>query len=277
MSGLDYLKHSRNLTVDTYCDVAAGGFPCVGSIAEPTTMITDYVLTVVLFVLSALLLRSGWTATPGWARYWAVGFAFLGVSFAFGGSEHGFAVPLKCEGREKCIESSWVWIITLLTQTPGLALPVVGTTALIRPAWTTAAKIYAVIIVVVFSILAIVGAVATPLDGFLIGFLIVIIFSVPSVLLVLVLLSLPVCCCRTAKPSTAQVTTLVGWIVCIASLVWQGTGIGFGLHFNHNDIFHTIFIIGLPITYCGLAPQMLSAKEGDAQLQLGSLGGSHPA
>lgn len=242
MSGLDYLKHSRNLTVDTYCDVAAGGFPCVGSIAEPTTMITDYVLTVVLFVLSALLLRSGWTATPGWARYWAVGFAFLGVSFAFGGSEHGFAVPLKCEGREKCIESSWVWIITLLTQTPGLALPVV----------------------------------ATPLDGFLIGFLIVIIFSVPSVLLVLVLLSLPVCCCRTAKPSTAQVTTLVGWIVCIASLVWQGTGIGFGLHFNHNDIFHTIFIIGLPITYCGLAPQMLSAKEGDAQLQLGSLGGSHP-
>lgn len=254
--------HSRNLTVDTYCDVSVGGFPCVGSIAEPVTMITDYLLTIELFLLSCLLLKYGWSDTPVWAKNWAVGMALLGVSFAFGGSEHGFALPLKCEGREYCIETSWVWIGTLLTQTPGLALPVIGTTQLVlgdNRCLVIASKVYAVVIVSLFSVLAIVGAIATPLDGFLVGFLVVIIFSVPSVLIVLIELCLPVCCCRSSPPSCGQITTLVGWCVCILSLAWQATGISIHDHFNHNDIFHTIFLIGLGIMYAGLAPQLSDA------------------
>jgi hypothetical protein len=261
MSGLDYLLHPDNLTAATYCDT----FPCGLGVAEPTTMLTDYVLAIELFVLAALLLRFG-SATPNFARYWGVGLAFLGVSFAFGGSEHGFALPLKCDGRDACIASSWVWVVTLVTQTPGLALPVVGTTQLVLGSgkWILASKVYAAVLVVVFTLFAIVGAVSTPLDGFLLGFLIVIIFSVPSVLIVLTLLSLPVCCCRSGPPGKGQVTMLVGWVISMCSLVWQATGIGFHEHFNHNDIFHTIFMVGLAVTYAGLAPQVTAAPSKEA-------------
>merc|ERR1712216_477079 len=145
-------------------------------------------------------------------------------------------MALKCEGRDYCITSSWVWIVTLITQTPGLALPVVGATILIlnkeRP--VLYAKMYAATMTSTFSVLAIVGAAATPLDGFLVGFLAVIIFSLPSVLSVLVLLSLPVCCCRSSPPKPGQQTTLVGWIVCLCSLGWQASGVGFHPHFNHK-------------------------------------------
>ena len=291
MSGLDYLLHPDNLTAATYCDT----FPCGLGVAEPTTMLTDYVLAIELFVLAALLLRFG-SATPNFARYWGVGLAFLGVSFAFGGSEHGFALPLKCDGRDACIASSWVWVVTLVTQTPGLALPVVGTTQLVLGSgkWILASKVYAAVLVVVFTLLAIVGAVSTPLDGFLLGFLIgrppprgrtqslarsmrsrpltprataalaVIIFSVPSVLIVLTLLSLPVCCCRSGPPGKGQVTMLVGWVISMCSLVWQATGIRFHEHFNHNDIFHPIFMVGLAVTYAGLAPQVTAAPSKEA-------------
>ena len=260
MSGLDYLAHEKNLTSYTYCTA----YPCVGRLAEPTTMITDYILFVELVALAALLLRFSWTATPLFARYWAVGLCFLGASFFFGGSEHGFALRLKCDGRDVCIASSWVWIVTLLLQTPGLALPVVGTSHLVLSAdsvYTTAAFYYAVAMVLIFSTIAIIGAVATPLDGFLVSFGVVILFSMPSVLWVLTLLSLPVCCGHGAHGLPGQRTALAGWIVCIVSLAWQASGIGVHEHFNHNDIFHAIFIVGIAMVYLGLAPQ-LTAEVG---------------
>ena len=92
----------------------------------------------------------------------------------------------------------------------------------------------------------------------------VIIFSVPSVLILLTLLSLPVCCCRSGPPEKGQVTMLVGWVISMCSLVWQATGIGFHEHFNHNDIFHTIFMVGLAVTYAGLAPQVTAAPSKEA-------------
>lgn len=259
MSGLDYLLHPDNLTAATYCTA----YPCGLGVAEPTTMITDYILTIELFILAAVLIRFGWFASPRWARYWAVGFVFLGVSFAFGGSEHGFAIPLKCTGRDACIGSSWLWVATLLTQTPGLALPVIGTVYLIKGAESSsaimAAIIYASVLVVVQSGTALLGALSTPLEGFLISFVAVILFALPSVIIVLTLLSLPVCCCRTAPPATGQSTTLVGWVICMISLAWQATGIGFHEHFNHNDIFHTIFMVGLAITTFGLSKQLTAS------------------
>ena len=48
MSGLDFLLHPDNLTAATYCDT----FPCGLGVAESTTMLTDYVLAIELFVPS---------------------------------------------------------------------------------------------------------------------------------------------------------------------------------------------------------------------------------
>lgn len=265
MSGLDYLLHSANLTSDTYCTA----YPCGLGVAEPTTMITDYILTVELFILAAILVRLGWSASPTWAQYWAVGFVFLGISFACGGTEHGFAIPLKCDGRDACISSSWVWVATLLFQTPGLALPVVGTVQLVRGPEATTAKTlavaYASLLVLIQTATALVGAIAAPLEGFLISFIAVILFALPSIVIVLTLLSLPVCCCRTKPPDPGQPTALVGWVICMASLGWQATGIGLHEHFNHNDIFHVIFMIGLATTTNGLSTQLRASVGLEAE------------
>ena len=104
-------------------------------------MFTDYVLMAELLIISVLLLRSrnvvtwdpvlgrnvvtrgSWRDSPIRNQFWAAGCFLLALSFAAGGTEHGFALYLKCAGRDQCIGSSWVWVATLLLQTPGLALP----------------------------------------------------------------------------------------------------------------------------------------------------------
>ena len=43
------------------------------------------------------------------------------------------------------------------------------------------------------------------------------------------------------------------------SLAWQATGIGIHAHFNHNDIFHVLFMIGLGTTTYGLSAQLAAA------------------
>ena len=291
MSGLDYLLHPDGLTAETYCS----SYPCIRltnifdpdaedvTIAEPTTMFTDYLLMAELLIISVLLLRSrnvvtwdpvlgrnvvtrgSWRDSPIRNQFWAAGCFLLALSFAAGGTEHGFALYLKCDGRDQCIGSSWVWVATLLLQTPGLALPVIGTAHLVlsrESCWVRVAQAYGAAIVVVFSALVVVSAVSTPLDGYFLSFLNVIAFSVPSILIVLVLACLPLCCRRPAGgPARSAALFLAGWIVCIVSLAWQASGIGVHEHFNHNDIFHSIFFVGLAVVAAGLLARVAEDRR----------------
>ena len=139
-------------------------------------MFTDYLLMAELLIISVLLLRSrnvvtwdpvlgrnvvargSWRDSPRRNQFWAAGCFLLALSFAAGGTEHGFALYLKCDGRDQCIGSSWVWVATLLLQTPGLALPVVGTAHLVlsrESCWVRVAQAYGAAIVVVFSALVV--------------------------------------------------------------------------------------------------------------------------
>ena len=61
------------------------------------------------------------------------------------------------------------------------------------------------------------------------------------------------------------VLALAGWIVCIASFVWQVSGIGFHKHFNHNDIFHVIAMIGFGIFAAGVIPLVVARAREDKE------------
>ena len=50
------LCDETNLTATTYCHA----HPCAGDVAQPTTMVTDFILTVELVCFGARLLRLGW-------------------------------------------------------------------------------------------------------------------------------------------------------------------------------------------------------------------------
>lgn len=56
-------------------------------IAEPTTALTDYLLTIECLVFSLLL---HWSAPSPGGRLWMLGFLALGIAALAGGSFHGF-------------------------------------------------------------------------------------------------------------------------------------------------------------------------------------------
>ena len=64
-----------------------------------------------------------------------------------------------------------------------------------------------------------------------------------------------------AWPARSAALFLAGWIVCIVSLAWQASGIGVHEHFNHNDIFHSIFFVGLAVVASGLLARVTEDRR----------------
>lgn len=265
MAGLDWNTNEKNLTAATWCD----HYPCLEiggvTIAEPTTAITDWILFVELWVVSLLLLRPSIARLGGVsANLWGSGWLMLGVSFLLGGASHGFAIPLKCEGRDVCINSSWVWVACLLTQTLGFSLGLIGTSFLVLTSkcWQYVLTAYSVISTAAYVLLVLFGAlVVSDWGKFALSFKAVLIFAVPSVVIIFVLFSIAVCCSGAAQPGSCA--ALVGWIVSIVGMGWQATGIGVNKWFNHNDIFHVILMVGSAITGFGLNQWFSSQRRED--------------
>ena len=219
------------------------------------TALTDLVLAAILLALACYLNRSGCrSARP--SKTLGASFVLLSISFLFGGLEHGLALDLRCGERQMCMANSWLGIVSLLTQAPALSSAVVASAQLVlrskHKRWLLAAWCYCVFNTVFYTVAVAMGIFYQV--EFLLGFVMVIVFVVPSALAILVLLSLPVCCCaygRRPRPD-GSATALIGWIVCIVSLAWQATGIGLHAHFNHNDIFHVVFMVGVIVFGVGI-------------------------
>jgi len=265
-------QFTSNYTLATYCDHYACANIAGYDVAEPTTLLTDLALFLELTLLAMAFIRKGCCSagTYGAAKILSFSFLLLGVSFLFGGLEHGLALQMKCAGRDKCLESSWLWIVSLLAQAPALSSAVVALATLVfkreHACWLRTAWAYCVGNTVLYTTLVVLGLVRG--IAFVLGFVNVIIFVVPSAVAILVLLSLPVCCCAYGRLASGEssvptsprlrpmppgsLTALLGWVVCILSLAWQATGIGIHEHFNHNDIFHVVFMLGVAVFAIGV-------------------------
>merc|ERR1711971_1070990 len=245
--------------------------------AEPVTSITDYILAVELVVICLFLLRpsrrkANWNA----ACFWAAGLALLGVATALGGIEHGFAIPLKCEGRDTCIESSWVWIATLLTQTPALSSCAIGAAFLVLDSGCARCTVIFIAIInwmlmhIVYVAMVLAGCILSKdMASFMLTFRAITAFSAPTMLMVLVLFLRAACSCKAGgePASKGSSAALVGWIVVLLAVVWNAAGISFNAEFNHNDISHVIFIVGYAITGYGLHAWLAVSRHASDDLE----------
>ena len=253
------------LNYTTYCDKR----PCGLGMAEPTTTITDFILAAQLLVITGVMLFHNVSIT---SILWSLAWVFLALAFLFGGLNHGLALEVRCGDHDQyCLRYDFYWILALLPQCYGTTLILVQSVFLIIKPLKKPFQLllWGIFFAITFSytlcviIATIVGA------QFALEFRFGAYFQLPCVLGVLVFFSLPVCC-RYRRQSTeekqlsrASILALAGWIVCIASFVWQVSGIGFHKHFNHNDIFHVIAMIGFGIFAAGAIPLIAARARED--------------
>jgi hypothetical protein len=181
-------------------------------IAEPMTVLTDYVLAGVSAWLGFKLLRS--------SRFWALAFFALALAALLGGTWHGFmksAFLWKATTLSVGVASFGMVVGSALATTSGIALRLlVGFAALkllAYTAWMLGHDDFIWVIADTASALLIVGVLHVwRLNGWM----------------------------------------LAGVAVSILAGLAQASGISLHPHFNHNDLYHVIQIAAMFLLYNGL-------------------------
>lgn len=192
-------------------------------IAEPTTTLTDYLLALAGSTWGALLLRE--RATP--ARLFGLAFLATAVAAAIGGTSHGFG-PGWSQGSR---DAAWLASYGVI----GLANLLLLAGAVL--AW--APRLYQ---------LPLLG-----LLGFRLGVYAILLAShrefryvIYDFIGTLVALGALALLGRATRPAPVPMT-LAGIAVSFAGALVQSSGLALHAHFDHNDLFHVIEIVGL---YC---------------------------
>jgi len=204
------------------------------TIAEPVTMLTDFAITAVAWWMAWCLLRDAIMRTVRARVYWAAAFVFIGLGALLGGISHGFAPYLDTSAQ------AFVWKATVyalgLSSFSALAGTIAGTP----------------LHILVAGFLQLVNVAALGFYGWWMidhdDFRFVIYHYAPSMLLVALLQLLALAAER--APSAPWI--IGGVIVTFAGAAIQQSGFGLHVHFNHNDIFHLVQIVGLVLFYRGV-------------------------
>jgi len=203
------------------------------TITEPMTMATDYMITVAAFWLAALLLVPLASRIQLSRSGWGVAFIFIGLGALFGGTDHGFAAQLGAEW------SALLWKGALycvgLAMFFALVATVSGTVANRKyRMWLYAYSVAAFLVYAWWML---------DHDEFLYAVLCnVSTFTIISALHVTTLI-------RHAAKSAKWI--LSGVAVSFLSAAIQRSGFDLHTHFNHNDLYHIVQIVGLYLFYRG--------------------------
>ena len=200
------------------------------TVSEPTTMVTDYMITAVAWWAGAKL-ASGSVSNA--KRLWCLGFVFIGFGAFLGGTSHGFAAYLSDTAY------TWIWKATVYSIGLSMLFAVAGTvegSGLGRVARATAHGLnlagfttYAVwminhgdfIYVIYHYVPAMIGIALIQVWGYL----------------------------RNRLRSAPWI--VAGVVVTLLGAVIQQSGITLHRHFNHNDLYHVIQIGGLYLLHRG--------------------------
>lgn len=200
------------------------------TIAEPTTMLTDYALAGVSAYLSIKLLRQASAELP--TRLWSVAFAFVALSALAGGTWHGFRPVL--DARTLTV----LWKLTVFA---------VG----------------------VFDLLMAVGAILATVTGrvrtgllaavglkFLVyavwmvehnEFRYVVLDSAATMVLLLALHGQALW----LRGDRASRWIIAGVLVSALAAIIEASGFALHRHFNHNDLYHVIQTMAMALFYRG--------------------------
>ena len=115
-------------------------------IAEPATLITDYILSIVAFALGVLLLRGRDRISSTSTLLWSLGFLTAAAAAAAGGTNHGFAYYFSGPAHRV------LWSVTVTLITASVVFATSG--ALVQSHITTGQKrwLYAGILLTLFGL-----------------------------------------------------------------------------------------------------------------------------
>jgi len=208
-------------------------------IAEPMTLATDYILA----ALATAFAVSLWRIARAPARRWAAALVALAVGAFAGGTSHGFAPHLGPLG-EAVLWKATVFAIGFAS----FGMLAASAQATLGPRagrWTTAIAAVKLAIYLIWM--------AQHDD-----FKFVILDYAPNMAAVLAFNLYG----WRRKRISGSLAIAAGVIVSFAAAGVQQSGFALHRHFNHNDLYHVIQMIGLWLFYRGASRQALGPRSG---------------
>lgn len=207
------------------------------TISETTTTVTDYMITAVAWWLGTkLVVRE----RPGPQRLWGLGFWFIGIGAFLGGTSHGFVTYLDDAAY------SAIWKATVYSVGLSMLCVVAGTTegSRLAPSWRTPLHALNVVAFITYAIWMVNHD----------DFVWVILHYVPAMIGVALIQAW-----AWWRYGAESARWIIGGVaITLLGAVVQQSGITLHRHFNHNDLYHVIQIVGLLVLYRGC--QHLAAR-----------------
>ena len=201
-------------------------------ITEPMTMMTDYVMGALAFVLAMRIVGDAAAGRQLSGRLWAAALVMTAVAAFLGGTYHGFIQWLPgAYGRA-------LWKATLLATGIGSACLLAAAVT----AATAGALQRALVTVVVVKLLVYVWTIATK-DQF-----VLVIADYGTALLAVALAAWFI---RPSGLTPAAWWITAGVAVAVVAGVIQWAHLAPHVHFNHNDLFHVVQMASLYLLYRG--------------------------
>jgi hypothetical protein len=204
------------------------------TISESTTTITDYLITVVAWWLGARLSLAATSQHNHAIRLWAIGFFFVGLGALLGGTSHGFVTYLGEAGLR------YIWKGTVYAVGLSMLFAVAGT--------VEGSSFGAVVRRTLHSVNVIGFAVYATWMIDHSGFIYVIYHYVSAMIGIA---SMQTWAWLRHRAITAP-WIIAGVLVTLLGAIIQQSGFTLHEHFNNNDLFHVVQIVGLLLLYRGV-------------------------
>ena len=203
------------------------------TIAESTTTITDYLITAVAWWLGVRLVRGAIGRRQYSHWLWGLGFLFVGLGALLGGTSHGFVAYLS----DATLSAIW----------KGTAYAV-GLSMLFAVAGTIEGSFLRKSTRRTFHLINALGFVLYAIWMVNHSAFIYIIYHYVSAMISVALIQ--VWAFVHHRAATAP-WIIAGVIITLAGAVIQQSGFSLHTHFNNNDLYHVVQIVGLALLYRG--------------------------
>ena len=200
--------------------------------SDPATAVTDYILAAESFALAVLLVQN--TAPQSSVRLWAAAFIAVGISALSGGWFHHRRLELSEQARHA------LWMITALGLLAALALFLAAGVFASAAGYVRKGLLAGIAAAFVAGI-----AWMKRSGGERFG------VTKSATLLLFVLFVLAALLVRQFLRHGGGIDIIAGSMICVAAVTVQQAAPKLHPRFNHNDLCHVLFMIGLFFLYRG--------------------------
>lgn len=214
------------------------------TITEPMTTLTDYILAGIAILFGTRLIGLPTHRQHTSRRLWGFAFGFIAIGALLGGTSHGFVVYLSDENM------ALIWQGTLYSIGFSMFFVLAGTVtaSLYSHTWRKAFYLCGILIFALYSTKVLhSGEYVFALLNNIFTFLLICGLQIWAM---------------TKYGVNSATWILSGVGISVIGAVVQRSGYDFHLHFNHNDLYHVLQMVGLWFFYRG-ATLFVDAIEQD--------------